>query len=140
MSSPSLTETVRIRRATPDDAEACGRIVYDAFATINRSHNFPPELPGPEAAIGMLSMLFSNAEFYSVVAETGGRIVGSNCLDERGVIAGLGPVAVDPKSQNRGVGRMLMGFFPGGLAAFTLAWGAVEIVMAAIAGAWAYHE
>jgi predicted N-acetyltransferase YhbS len=108
MSSPSLTETVRIRRATPEDAEACGRIVYDAFATINRSHNFPPELPGPEAAINMLSMLFSSAEFYSVVAEAGGRIVGSNCLDERGVIAGLGPVAVDPKSQNRGVGRMLM--------------------------------
>ena len=39
-----------------------------------------------------------------------------------------------------GVGLVLMGFFPGGLASFALAWGAVEIVIAAIAGAWAYHE
>jgi hypothetical protein len=39
-----------------------------------------------------------------------------------------------------GVGLVLMGFFPGGLAAFTLAWGAVEIVIGAIAGAWAYRE
>ena len=77
MSSPSLNATVRIRRALPEDAEACGKIIYDAFATINRSHNFPPELPGPEAAIGMASMLFSNPEFYSVVAESSGRVVGS---------------------------------------------------------------
>jgi hypothetical protein len=39
-----------------------------------------------------------------------------------------------------GVGLVLMGFFPGALAAFTLVWGAVEIVIAAVAGAWAYHE
>jgi predicted N-acetyltransferase YhbS len=108
MSSPSLPATARIRRATPQDAEVCGRIIYEAFATINRSHSFPPELPGPEAAIGMANMLFSNPEFYSVVAESQGRIIGSNTLDERGIIAGLGPVAVDPKSQNRGIGRMLM--------------------------------
>jgi hypothetical protein len=39
-----------------------------------------------------------------------------------------------------GVGLVLMGFFPGALAAFTLVWGAVEIVIASVAGAWAYHE
>jgi len=42
------------------------------------------------------------------VAELDGRIVGSNCLDERSAIAGLGPLTVDPSIQNRGVGRKLM--------------------------------
>jgi N-acetylglutamate synthase-like GNAT family acetyltransferase len=35
-------------------------------------------------------------------------MVGSNCLDERSAIAGLGPITVDPSIQNRGVGRKLM--------------------------------
>jgi hypothetical protein len=43
-----------------------------------------------------------------VVAEDGGRIVGSNCMDERSPIAGIGPITIDPLAQNRGVGRMLM--------------------------------
>jgi hypothetical protein len=46
--------------------------------------------------------------FYSVVAEIDGAVVGSNFLDERSPIAGLGPITVDPKVQNRQVGRLLM--------------------------------
>jgi predicted N-acetyltransferase YhbS len=99
---------IRIRQATPEDVEVCGRIFYEAFETINRTHNFPPELPGPEAAIGVIGMLFSHPGFYCVVAECGGRIVGSNGLDERSSIFGIGPVSVDPSFQNRGIGRTLM--------------------------------
>src|SRR5207253_278457 len=46
--------------------------------------------------------------FYCVVAEVDGRIVGSNCLDERSVIRGVGPITIDPGAQNLGVGRKLM--------------------------------
>ena len=53
-------------------------------------------------------MLFRHPGFYSVVAEVNGMIVGSNFLDERSTIAGIGPVTVDPTAQNRGVGRVLM--------------------------------
>ena len=35
-------------------------------------------------------------------------MVGSNCLDERSAIAGLGPITVDPSIQDRGVGRKMM--------------------------------
>jgi hypothetical protein len=35
-------------------------------------------------------------------------IVGSNFLDERSIIAGVGPITVSPVAQNAGVGRMLM--------------------------------
>jgi len=52
--------------------------------------------------------MFSHAGFYCVVAEKGGRVVGSNCMDERSVIAGIGPITVDPAAQDRGAGRKLM--------------------------------
>jgi GNAT superfamily N-acetyltransferase len=108
MSSPTLTSAVRIRRAKPEDTETCGRICYDAFATINRQHGFPPDLPAPEAGAGVLGMMFCHPGFYCVVAEADGRILGSNCLDERSAIAGVGPITVDPEIQNRSVGRSLM--------------------------------
>jgi GNAT superfamily N-acetyltransferase len=108
MSSRALTSVVQLRPATATDADICGRICYEAFAAINRQHNFPPDFPSPEAGIGLLSMLFSHPGFYCVVAELDGRIVGSNCLDERSIIAGLGPVTVDPSVQNRSIGRVLM--------------------------------
>jgi hypothetical protein len=37
-----------------------------------------------------------------------GRIVGSNFMDERCAIAGIGPISVDPQVQNRGIGAQLM--------------------------------
>jgi hypothetical protein len=42
------------------------------------------------------------------VAERDGRIVGSNFLDERDPISGVGPITVDPQVQNAGIGRELM--------------------------------
>jgi GNAT superfamily N-acetyltransferase len=99
---------VTIRRATAEDAEACGRICYDAFASINARHGFPCDFPSPEMPIAVLSDRFSHPRIYCVVAERDGRILGSNCLDERSVIAGVGPITVDPKAQDQGVGRKLM--------------------------------
>jgi len=58
--------------------------------------------------VGILGMLFSHPGFYCVVAEFEGRIVGSNCLDERSAIPGVGPVTVAPDVQNRSIGRILM--------------------------------
>jgi N-acetylglutamate synthase-like GNAT family acetyltransferase len=43
-----------------------------------------------------------------VVAERDGRVIGSNFLDERSVIAGVGPITVDPGVQDVGAGRLLM--------------------------------
>lgn len=99
---------ITIRRATVEDAPACGVICYQAFRDINTAHNFPPDLPSVEAATGVLSMMFSHPGFYGVVAESGGRIIGSNCLDERTPIGGVGPITVETSAQNAGAGRMLM--------------------------------
>ena len=108
MSSIQTSARVSIRPAKPQDALECGRICYEAFKKINSDHNFPPEMPDAGLATGLLQMMFSHPSFYTVVAEAGGKIVGSNCLDERSSIVGIGPITVDPAAQNFGVGRLLM--------------------------------
>jgi predicted N-acetyltransferase YhbS len=97
-----------IRRATPADAGVCGAICFAAFDAISSKHGFACDLPSAEVATRSLTMMFSNPGFYCVVAESGGRIIGSNCMDERAMIAGIGPITVDPGTQNHGVGRALM--------------------------------
>ena len=99
---------VKVRSGTPADAEVCGRICYDAFKTISEAHGFAPDFPAPEVAIDVLKQMLANPKFYSVVAEVDGRIVGSNFLDERNTIAGVGPITVDATVRNRAIGRRLM--------------------------------
>src|ERR1700722_17996076 len=99
---------IAVRKATPEDAPVCGRICYDAFAKISSEHSFPPDFPSAEVATGVLSMMFGHPGFYCVGAESGGQILGSNCLDERSAIAGVGPITINPETQNKGVGRALM--------------------------------
>src|SRR5579871_1522305 len=106
--SPETSAEVTVRLARPEDGPECGRICYEAFATLNQAHGFPSDFDNPDAPKGLLSMLFSAPHFYCVVAEAEGRIVGSNCLDERSSIRGVGPITIDPAVQNRGVGRKLM--------------------------------
>jgi predicted N-acetyltransferase YhbS len=98
----------KLRSGTPADAETCGRICYNAFKTISEAHGFAPDFPAPEVAIGLLTWILAHPKFYSVVAEIDGRIVGSNFLDERNTIAGVGPITIDPMVQNRAIGRRLM--------------------------------
>jgi predicted N-acetyltransferase YhbS len=101
-------QSLLIRKAIPADAEVCGKICFEAFGTLANHHNFPPDVPNVGVSIGLLSMMFSHPGFYCVVAEQGGKIIGSNCLDERTPIAGVGPITVDPATQNRAAGRQLM--------------------------------
>ncbi len=106
--SPSPA-TVSVRRATVADVDACARICYDAFTAISNQHGFPPDFPGPDVAAHVLTFMFSHPDFYCAVAELDGKLVGSNCLDERSMsVAGIGPITVAPAIQNRTVGRTLM--------------------------------
>jgi GNAT superfamily N-acetyltransferase len=99
---------MKIRPGTSEDAEACGLICYEAFDAIARAHGFPSDFPSLEVAVGLLSMLLSHPGFYSVVAEVDGRVVGSNFLDERGPVVGVGPITVAPDRWDHGIGRVLM--------------------------------
>ena len=99
---------LRLRPGTAEDAKTCGTICYEAFKAISEAHHFPPDFPSADVPIGLLTWMLSHPGFYSVIAELDGRIVGSNFLDERNVIAGVGPITVDPSVQNKAIGRRLM--------------------------------
>ena len=99
---------VILRPGTPADAGACGPIAFEAFKAISSRHNFPWDFPSPGVAVGLMNTLLSHSGFHSVVAEQDGVIVGSNFVDERGVIAGIGPITVAPTVQNQSIGRRLM--------------------------------
>ena len=99
---------IELRRGAPDDSVKCGHICFDAFKSLAERHGFPPDFPSPEIASGLLSMLLQHPGFYAVVALGDGEIVGSNFMDERSEIVGIGPISVDPATQKRGVGRVLM--------------------------------
>ncbi len=99
---------MNIRDASKADAQMCGRVLYDAFKNLAEQHNFPPDFPSAEVAAGLASMLIGAPGFYGVVAEEAGKIVGSNFMDERSPIFGIGPISVAPEVQNHAIGRRLM--------------------------------
>jgi GNAT superfamily N-acetyltransferase len=111
---------IALRPIEPADVTEAGRICHDAFKAIAGQHNFPPDFREPEVAIDLLSRLTANLGFYGVVAERDGRVVGSNFVDERSPIIGLGPITVDPAAQNQGVGAALMQHMVGRAAATKL--------------------
>ena len=109
--------TLRLRPGRIEDADNVGRIIFEAFSAIAQKHGFPPDFPSVDVARGAASSFLSDPRFYSVVAEdmtsTAGEdksvIVGSNFLDERSnIVAGVGPLTIDPNYQNKGTGRQLM--------------------------------
>jgi GNAT superfamily N-acetyltransferase len=100
--------TIQIREARAEDAGECGRICYEAFHAIATAHNFPPDLPSVEVGRGLVTGMVALPGVFGVVAEDDGVILGSNFLDERSAISGVGPITVDPSVQNRGVGGLLM--------------------------------
>jgi predicted N-acetyltransferase YhbS len=103
-----MPNDITIRHVTPGDAPDIARIVFDAFGSIARRHNFPLDFATPEMAAGMTQMMVNHPKVFGVVAERDGRIVGSNFLDQRDAIPGVGPITVDPNHQSGGVGRRLM--------------------------------
>jgi predicted N-acetyltransferase YhbS len=103
----AATRTI-LRAVTPADAEDCGRIFYDAFESIATRHNHPVEAGSPEFTRFLVGQMLANDGYAGFVAERDRDVLGSAFIDERSVIAGIGPVSVDPSTQDAGVGRALM--------------------------------
>jgi predicted N-acetyltransferase YhbS len=100
--------SVQLRLARPEDATTCGTICYDAFRSVAERHGFLPDFPDADIPIGLFEHVIPRDDVYTVVAESDGRIVGSNVLWENSEIAGVGPITVDPDTQGASVGRLLM--------------------------------
>jgi GNAT superfamily N-acetyltransferase len=99
---------IQLRSMRPEDVEICGRICYEAFKGIAERHNFRKDFPTLEMAIWLMGSLLENPGVFNVVAESEGRVIGSNHLMELDAIAAVGPITVDPSAQAKGAGRMLM--------------------------------
>ncbi len=100
--------SISVRDAAPEDAAACGRIIYTAFQTLADHHRFPPDFPSVEISTGAASMMIGHPAVAGVVAEANNTVIGCNFIDLRLPVTGIGPIAVDPAAQNKGAGRMLM--------------------------------
>lgn len=99
---------IQLRTGSPADAQACGESCYQAFETISAQHSFSSDFPDVEAACDFMLQLLARPDIYSVVAEVGGQVVGSNFLCSEQRVAGIGPLSVSPSIQNATVGRHLM--------------------------------
>ncbi len=106
--APERSGIARIRPAAAADAEACGRIIYEAFRGISGAHGFPPDFPSVEAATQLATNFIADPSIFGVVAEIDGHVAGSNFLTEGDPIRGVGPITVDPVLQGSGIGRSLM--------------------------------
>ena len=51
-----------LRPASPEDISPAGTICYLAFKSIAEAHNFPPDFPDPESAIGLMRHLLSRTD------------------------------------------------------------------------------
>jgi len=100
--------TISIREVRAEDAPELGRIAYEAFAAIANAHNFRPDFADVQQAAAVIGTMAGAPGIFAVVAEDGGRAVGSNFMHEYNPVCGIGPITVDPHAQNKGVGRVLM--------------------------------
>jgi ribosomal protein S18 acetylase RimI-like enzyme len=100
--------TANIRSAEASDAEACGRIIYEAFKGLAETHGFPPDFPSAEVGTQFASLVIAHPSVFGVVAEVDGRVVGSNFLAEGDPIRAVGPITVEPAFQGCRIGRRLM--------------------------------
>lgn len=97
-----------LRAVRPGDGDAIAHILHEAFAAIHDRHRFPRDFPTLDDAAELTSAFLGRPRIWGVVAERDGRVIGSNFLDERGPVMGVGPITVAPGEQTLGVGRGLM--------------------------------
>lgn len=98
----------RIRPIEASDIDAAALIAFEAFAGVADRHGFPRDFPSVDSARELITAFTEHRSIWGVVAELDGRVIGSNFLDERGPVRGVGPITVDPAAQANGVGRRLM--------------------------------
>ena len=99
---------MRIRPARAGDEQPLGRVLRDAFTGIAERHGFATDFPSGEYAEGLAATLISAPAYRGVVAEVRSKVMGTAFVNVSDPVRGIGPVAVAPEGQGRGVGRAVM--------------------------------
>jgi predicted N-acetyltransferase YhbS len=100
---------LKIRPIHPGDAEACGKIGYEAHRAVSSAHGYPSEQPSEEFGIGLIKSILGNPNSWGALAEDQGKILGSIFIHKfpPSPVAVVGPLTVHPSAEG-GIGRALM--------------------------------
>lgn len=98
-----------IRRAGRADAQACGRVLYEAFRALGQPTSARGSYASEAAAAVAVNWMLRSGQFQGEVLEDpGDRITGCVFWQECDGAIGFGPLAVDPSAQGVGVGTRLL--------------------------------
>jgi len=97
-----------LRAAESRDVEPAGDVNFVAFYRAALAHGLVPAVTTPADSRRYIRHLLEFDPLGGVVAEEDDRIVGVGWVHPRGAVATLGPLAVDPGAQGRGIGRRLL--------------------------------
>jgi len=97
-----------VRPLAPADVDAVAEVDFAAFHDVALRHGMMPVVQAVRDSRAYVQHLLEADARSGFVAEAGGRIVGYAWVHVRGPIATVGPIAVEPGAQRRGVGRALL--------------------------------
>jgi len=97
-----------LRPAQDRDVERAGDVNFVAFYRAAVAHGLPPAVTSPAESRRYVRWLLAFDPLGGIVAEEDGEVLGVAWVHPRGPVATIGPVAVDPRAQGRGVGRQLL--------------------------------
>lgn len=107
---PLLETPVRteIRNMTRADLGRVGEILFHAFNDGATKHGYAPRMQSAQEGTAWAWAILRHEPHEILIADVDDRVAGICCLNTRGDHGGIGPVAVDPAYQGKGVGRKLM--------------------------------
>lgn len=97
-----------IRNMTGADVERAGEILFRAFNGVSLENGYGVRMHNLKVATGWAWSILHYVHSEVLVAEVDHRVVGLCCLNPRGQLGNIGPVAVDPDFQGHAIGRELM--------------------------------
>ena len=97
-----------VRPLAAADVDAVAEADFAAFQDVALRHGLTPLVRAVHESRAIVRRLLAADPMGGFVAEDGGRIVGHAWVHPRGPIATIGPIAVEPACQRRGIGRALL--------------------------------
>ena len=99
---------LRIRDMTRADVDRAGAILFEAFTSGASKRGYAPRMHDVAEGKTLAWTMLRHGPSVNLVAEVEGRAVGLCSLNPRGKLAGIGPMAIDPGFQGKGVAGKLL--------------------------------